>query len=123
MINKLTGKDDVFYLKRLLDNLFNDVVSSYEALLFIEDDTKFQISQGFLILANQHYVEASRFYYDNEVVQREEYENFFSCYLNFKSEISTVLTRRDENNTWVRGSYNNLIKSMDNLTFSIKNLQ
>lgn len=114
-------KFDVFYIRELLQTAYSDARDAYGAISNYEDDMKYHISLNYLNLSFQSYLAAKTFYYSHEEIQHFEFDDFFNRYEHFKDQLKQVITKKDQNTSWLYSAYEDLKQSMTELNQFIDN--
>jgi hypothetical protein len=113
-------KYHVPYFKDMLDYAYSDALNSYDVLMNYDGDLKYQMSLSYFNMSFQSYLEAKRVRHLHELYHYE-IEPFFTAYDDFKFQLKQVITEKDNNTSWLYGTYNRLIDSKKNLDEFINN--
>lgn len=116
-------KIDVFYLQGLLQQTYINANDSYETLRTYEGNTKYQIAVNFLSMSYQSYLVASQFYHSNTDIQREEFDNYFLAYEDFKFEMNRVIVQKDPNTLLMIRLLDQIHSSIVEVNKLIENIQ
>lgn len=108
MLEKVERIYKLGQFQELMKYSYMDAEESYEVLGNHEDDLKYQLSLGYLNLSFVSYLQLKDMYARNIDLQHYEIEPFFSSYDNYIFELKKVITKKDNNTSWLYSAYSNL---------------
>lgn len=111
-------KQKAYYLKSVTDAVYSDAAEAIRCITDLKE--RYSISLGFLNLSYQGYLEAKRFYFENDELGSDEFENFFRSYDLLKLQLSEVIKKEDKNTSWLSESFDNLVERQAALNESFK---
>ncbi|PFY57635.1 hypothetical protein [Bacillus pseudomycoides] len=111
-------KYKAFELQRLIQKTYSDISTACDIVIYQDNNSKYLVSLGFLNKSYMTYLEAKRFYRENVAVQRMEFENFFKAYDNLEHELKEVISKEEQNTSWLHsriGEFQQEIKNVNEL--------
>lgn len=93
---------DLQLLKELMEETLTPSIAAYDVLIDseYEGDSAYQLSLGFLSIANQSYIEAKNIYNEKEL-EAIEIDPFFKTFKDYKFELTQYISERDNNPSWL----------------------
>ncbi|RKD20973.1 hypothetical protein BEP19_14915 [Ammoniphilus oxalaticus] len=98
-------------LKELMEETRSFVKASYNVLVdgVYEGDVSFQLSLGFLQIANQSYLTAKNLCFE-QGLETFEIQLFFESFNNYRFELKEYVVKRDDNPSWLSSRYDQFIE-------------
>ncbi|OUB17547.1 hypothetical protein BK708_21700 [Bacillus thuringiensis serovar yunnanensis] len=119
-------KYKVFELQRFIQKTYFDIKTACDVVIYQESNSKYLISLGFLNKSYITYIEAKRFYRENEELKSVEFDNFFNGYANVEKELKGVISKEDKNTSWLNsriGQFQQEIENVNDLIKVLKNVR
>ncbi|HDR6330758.1 TPA: hypothetical protein QCU67_004553, partial [Bacillus thuringiensis] len=91
--------------------------------IYQENTSKYLISLGFLNKSYMTYIEAKRFYRENEELVSVEFDNFFDMYDKLENELKQVISTEDKNPSSLHNRFDQFQQKVENINDLIKVLQ
>ncbi|MHA2890618.1 hypothetical protein [Bacillus cereus] len=117
-------KYKVFELQSLIQKTYSDIKTACDVVIYQKTNSKYLISLGFLNKSYTTYIEGKRFYRENEGLESVEFDNFFKAYDNVEHELKEVISKEDNNTSWLNsriGQIQQEIKNVNDLIKVLKN--
>ena len=89
-------KFKIFELHCLVQKTYSDIKIACDIAIYQENTSKYLISLGFLNKSYMTYIEAKRFYRENEELVSVEFDNFFDMYDKLENELKQVISTEDK---------------------------
>ncbi|MFD6511391.1 hypothetical protein, partial [Bacillus sp. NPDC060175] len=102
MHNELKFK--IIELQSFIQKTYSDIKTACDIAIYQENTSKYLISLGFLNKSYMTYIEAKRFYRENEELVSVEFDNFFDAYDKLEHELKQVISREDKNPSLLHSS-------------------
>ncbi len=102
---------DIQLLKELMEETISPVMASYDVLIEgrYTEETSYQLSLGFLSIANQSYLQA-KVLCNEKGLERSEIYPFFDSFKNYKFELKEYIAKKDDNSSWLSSRQDQFIK-------------
>ncbi|PEE30724.1 hypothetical protein, partial [Bacillus toyonensis] len=91
--------------------------------IYQENTSKYLISLGFLNKSYMTYIEAKRFYRENDELVSVEFDNFFDAYDKLEHELKQVIAREDKNPSLLHSKFDQFQQKIENINDLIKVLE
>lgn len=98
---------NVTHLQEVMRMVYSFSNDAYECLDNFEDDYKYVVSQNYLNMAQNCFLEIVRIKYEKEL-EHYEIESFFQAYDHYSFQLRQVITERDRNTSWLSGAHDSL---------------
>ena len=102
---------------------YGDIMRSIIIAIYQENTSKYLISLGFLNKSYMTYIEAKRFYRENEELVSVEFDNFFDMYDKLENELKQVISTEDKNPSLLHSRLDQFQQKVENINDLIKVLQ
>ncbi|OPD54918.1 hypothetical protein GE376_12960 [Bacillus cereus] len=116
-------KFKIFELHYLVQKTYSDIKMACDIAIYQENTSKYLISLGFLNKSYMTYIEAKRFYRENEELVSVEFDNFFDMYDKLENELKQVISTEDKNPSWLHSRLDQFQQKVENINDLIKVLQ
>ena len=111
------GKERIEFVEklRLLRSYFEDTrspaLSAYDVLVEgkYQEDSAYQVSLGFLSIANQSYLFAKAIYNEN-ALWNDEIDKFFTTFEDYRFELKEYISDKDNNSSWLSSRKESFVK-------------
>ncbi|MFE6138541.1 hypothetical protein [Bacillus sp. NPDC057893] len=121
MHNELKFK--IIELQSFIQKTYSDIKTACDIAIYQENTSKYLISLGFLNKSYMTYIEAKRFYRENEELVSVEFDNFFDAYDKLEHELKQVISREDKNPSLLHSSLDQFQQKIENINDLIKVLE
>ncbi|MBS9806840.1 hypothetical protein J4052_28470 [Bacillus toyonensis] len=121
MNNELKYK--IYELQQLIQKTYSDIKTACDIAIYQENNSKYLISLGFLNKSYITYLEAKRFYRENEELVSVEFDNFFDVYDKLEHELKQVISREDKNPSLLHSRLSQFQQKVENINDLIKVMQ
>lgn len=93
---------NIALLQDLMGETLDAALSSYEVLTngYYENEESYQLSLGYLTLANQSYL-AAKVLCTEKGLEASEINPFFDSFKEYKREINEYIVTQDDNSSWL----------------------
>ncbi|MCC3689446.1 hypothetical protein LLR47_30455 [Bacillus cereus] len=112
-----------FDLLCLVQKIYFIIKIAFKILIYQENTSKYLISLGFLNKSYMTYIEAKRFYRENEELVSVEFDNFFDMYDKLENELKQVISTEDKNPSLLHSRLDQFQQKVENINDLIKVLQ
>ncbi|HFK1716893.1 TPA: hypothetical protein ACGXP1_004606 [Bacillus cereus] len=116
-------KYNIYELQQFIQKTCSDIKTACDIAIYQENISKYLISLGFLNKSYIAYIEAKRFYRENEELASVEFDNFFDAYDKLEHELKQVISREDKNPSLLHSRLNQFQQKVENINDLIKVLQ
>ncbi|PFU78406.1 hypothetical protein COK91_26915 [Bacillus cereus] len=116
-------KYNIYELQQFIQKTYSDIITACDIAIYQENISKYLISLGFLNKSYITYIEAKRFYRENEELASVEFDNFFDAYDKLEHELKQVISREDKNPSLLHSRLNQFQQKVENINDLIKVLQ
>ncbi|WP_342719525.1 hypothetical protein AAG068_12640 [Bacillus paramycoides] len=116
-------KIKIFELHCFVQKTYYDIKIACDIAIYQENTSKYLISLGFLNKSYMNYLEAKRFYRENEELISVEFDNFFHTYDKLEQELKLVISTEDKNPLLLHSSFDQFQQKVENINDLIKVLQ
>ncbi|MGE6618943.1 hypothetical protein [Bacillus mycoides] len=116
-------KFKIFELQCFIQKTHSDIKTACDIAIYQENTSKYLISLGFLNKSYMTYIQAKRFYRENEELVSVEFDNFFDAYDKLEHELKQVISREDKNPTLLQNRLDQFQQKIENINDLIKVLQ
>ncbi|MGA5674820.1 hypothetical protein COJ37_25340 [Bacillus cereus] len=116
-------KYNIYELQQFIQKTYSDIKTACDIAIYQENISKYLISLGFLNKSYITYIEAKRFYRENEELASVEFDNFFDAYDKLEHELKQVISREDKNPSLLHSRLNQFQQKVENINDLIKVLQ
>ncbi len=116
-------KFKIFELHCLVQKTYSDIKIACDIAIYQEKTSKYLISLGFLNKSYMTYIEAKRFYRENEELVSVEFDNFFDMYDKLENELKQVISTKDKNPSLLHSRLDRFQQKVENINDLIKVLQ
>ncbi|MGH0417264.1 hypothetical protein [Bacillus cereus] len=116
-------KYNIYELQQFIQKTYSDIKTACDIAIYQENISKYLISLGFLNKSYITYIEAKRFYRENEELASVELDNFFDAYDKLEHELKQVISREDKNPSLLHSRLNQFQQKVENINDLIKVLQ
>ncbi|KZD36394.1 hypothetical protein B4083_3143 [Bacillus cereus] len=121
MHNELKFK--IIELQSFIQKIYSDIKTACDIAIYQENTSKYLISLGFLNKSYMTYIEAKRFYRENEELVSIEFDNFFDAYDKLEHELKQVISREDKNPSLLHSRLDQFQQKIENINDLIKVLE
>ncbi|MDA2450920.1 hypothetical protein ORM30_14605 [Bacillus cereus] len=121
MNNELKYK--IYELQQFIQKTYFDIKTACDIAIYQENNSKYLISLGFLNKSYITYLEAKRFYRENEELTSVEFDNFFDVYDKLEHELKQVISREDKNPSLLHSRLSQFQQKVENINDLIKVMQ
>ncbi|MCU5463070.1 hypothetical protein OCA96_26025, partial [Bacillus cereus] len=90
-------KFKIFELHCFVQKTYSDIKIACDIAIYQENTSKYVISLGFLNKSYMTYIEAKRYYRENEELVSVEFDNFFDTYDKLEQDLKLVISTEDKN--------------------------
>lgn len=93
---------DIQYLKELMEETLTPSMAAYDVLVDgkYDGDSAYQLSLGFLSVANQSYLAAKNLCNEKEL-ETSEIHPFFETFKDYKLDLKQYISEKDDNPSWL----------------------
>ncbi|KIQ76953.1 hypothetical protein RW25_30020 [Bacillus sp. L_1B0_8] len=116
-------KYNIYELQQLIQKTYSDIKTACDIAIYQENTSKYLISLGFLNKSYITYLEAKRFYRENEELASVEFDNFFDAYDKLEHELKQVISREDINPSLLHSRLSQSQQKVENINDLIKVMQ
>ncbi|EOO25528.1 hypothetical protein ICM_04859 [Bacillus cereus BAG1X2-3] len=116
-------KYNIYELQQLIQKTYSDIKTACDIAIYQENTSKYLISLGFLNKSYITYLEAKRFYRENEELASVEFDNFFDAYDKLEHELKQVILREDINPSLLHSRLSQFQQKVENINDLIKVMQ
>jgi hypothetical protein len=116
-------KFKIFELHSSVQKTYSDIKTACDIAIYQENTSKYLISLGFLNKSYMTYIEAKRFYRENEELVSVEFDNFFDMYDKLENELKQVISTEDKNPSLLHSRLDQFQQKVENINDLIKVLQ
>ncbi|MES9706754.1 hypothetical protein ABWK26_28750 [Bacillus toyonensis] len=116
-------KYKIYELQQFIQKTYSDVKTACDIAIYQENTSKYQISLGFLNKSYMTYIEAKRFYRENEELVSVEFDNFFDAYDHLEQELKQVISKEDKNPSLLHTRLDQFQQKIENVNDLIKVLE
>ncbi|MCM3223010.1 hypothetical protein M3644_24975 [Bacillus cereus] len=116
-------KYNIYELQQLIQKTYSDIKAACDIAIYQENNSKYLISLGFLNKSYITYLEAKRFYRENEELTSVEFDNFFDVYDKLEHELKQVISREDKNPSLLHSRLSQFQQKFENINDLIKVMQ
>ncbi|MGE1217751.1 hypothetical protein [Bacillus toyonensis] len=116
-------KYKIYELQQFIQKTYSDVKTACDIAIYQENTSKYQISLGFLNKSYMTYIEAKRFYRENEELVSVEFDNFFDAYDHLEQELKQVISKEDKNPSLLHTRLDKFQQKIKNVNDLIKVLE
>ncbi|NKW97277.1 hypothetical protein [Bacillus toyonensis] len=116
-------KYKIYELQQFIQKTYSDVKIACDIAIYQENTSKYQISLGFLNKSYMTYIEAKRFYRENEELVSVEFDNFFDAYDHLEQELKQVISKEDKNPSLLHTRLDKFQQKIENVNDLIKVLE
>ncbi|HDR4453684.1 hypothetical protein [Bacillus sp. FSL K6-1338] len=116
-------KYNIYELQQFIQKTYSDIKTACDIAIYQENNSKYLISLGFLNKSYITYLEAKRFYRENEELASVEFDNFFDVYDKFEHELKQVISREDKNPSLLHSRLSQFQQKVENINDLIKVMQ
>ncbi|HDR7429969.1 hypothetical protein V7457_23425 [Bacillus toyonensis] len=116
-------KYKIYELQQFIQKTYSDVKTACDIAIYQENTSKYQISLGFLNKSYMTYIEAKRFYRENEELVSVEFDNFFDAYDHLEQELKQVISKEDKNPSLLHTRLDKFQQKIENVNDLIKVLE
>ncbi|MDR2994831.1 hypothetical protein COK05_09190 [Bacillus cereus] len=116
-------KYNIYELQQLIQKTYSDIKTACDIAIYQESNSKYLISLGFLNKSYITYLEAKRFYRENEELASVEFDNFFDVYDKLEHELKQVISREDKNPSLLHSRLSQFQQKVENINDLIKVMQ
>lgn len=113
----------IFELHCFVQKTYSDMKISCDIAIYQENTSKYLISLGFLNKSYITYIEAKRFYRENEELVSVEFDNFFDTYDKLEQELKKVISTEDKNPSLLHSRFDQFQQKVENINDLIKVMQ
>ncbi|MED1903098.1 hypothetical protein P4V05_23595 [Bacillus thuringiensis] len=116
-------KYNIYELQQFIQKTYSDIKTACDIAIHQENNSKYLISLGFLNKSYITYLEAKRFYRENEELASVEFDNFFDVYDKLEHELKQVISREDKNPSLLHSRLSQFQQKVENINDLIKVMQ
>ncbi|EEM92611.1 hypothetical protein CON48_13350 [Bacillus thuringiensis] len=116
-------KYNIYELQQFIQKTYSDIKTACDIAIYQENNSKYLISLGFLNKSYITYLEAKRFYRENEELASVEFDNFFDVYDKLEHELKQVISREDKNPSLLHSRLSQFQQKVENINDLIKVMQ
>ncbi|MED3181216.1 hypothetical protein [Bacillus thuringiensis] len=116
-------KYNIYELQQFIQKTYSDIKTACDIAIYQENNSKYLISLGFLNKSYITYLEAKRFYRENEELASVEFDNFFDVYDKLEYELKRVISREDKNPSLLHSRLSQFQQKVENINDLIKVIQ
>ncbi|HDX9613013.1 TPA: hypothetical protein ROY01_004122 [Bacillus toyonensis] len=116
-------KYKIYELQHFIQKTYSDIKTACDIAIYQENTSKYQISLGFLNKSYMTYIEAKRFYRENEELVSVEFDNFFDAYDHLEQELKQVISKEDKNPSLLHTRLDKFQQKIENVNDLIKVLE
>ncbi|MGG1328948.1 hypothetical protein ABE222_19725 [Bacillus tropicus] len=116
-------KFKIFELHCFVQKTYSDMKIACDIAIYQENTSKYLISLGFLNKSYITYIEAKRFYRENEELVSVEFDNFFDTYDKLEQELKKVISTEDKNPSLLHSRFDQFQQKVENINDLIKVMQ
>ncbi|HDR4908982.1 hypothetical protein [Bacillus sp. SH8-8] len=116
-------KYNIYELQQFIQKNYSDIKTACDIAIYQENNSKYLISLGFLNKSYITYLEAKRFYRENEELASVEFDNFFDAYDKLEHELKQVISREDKNPSLLHSRLSQFQQKVENINDLIKVIQ
>ncbi|QWU45258.1 MULTISPECIES: hypothetical protein [Bacillus] len=116
-------KFKIIELQSFIQKTYSDIKTACDIAIYQENTSKYLISLGFLNQSYMTYIEAKRFYRENEELVSVEFDNFFDAYDKLEHELKQVISREDKNPSLLHSRLDQFQQKIENINDLIKVLE
>ncbi|MDO8159738.1 hypothetical protein FKQ51_20760 [Bacillus toyonensis] len=116
-------KYKIYELQQFIQRTYSDIKTACDIAIYQENTSKYLISLGFLNKSYMTYIEAKRFYRENEELVSVEFDNFFDAYEHLEQELKQVISKEDKNPSLLHTRLDEFQQKIENVNDLIKVLE
>ncbi|MGH0519928.1 hypothetical protein [Bacillus toyonensis] len=116
-------KYKIYELQKFIQKTYSDIKTACDIAIYQENTSKYLISLGFLNKSYMTYIEAKRFYRENEELVSVEFDNFFDAYDHLDQELKQVISKEDKNPSLLHTKLDQFQQKIENVNDIIKVLE
>ncbi|HDR7380694.1 TPA: hypothetical protein QCX22_006006 [Bacillus toyonensis] len=116
-------KFKILELQCFIQKTYSDIKTACDIAIYQENTSKYLISLGFLNKSYMTYIEAKRFYRENDELVSVEFDNFFDAYDKLEHELKQVISREDKNLSLLHSKFDQFQQKIENINDLIKVLE
>ncbi|MGX5475505.1 hypothetical protein [Bacillus toyonensis] len=116
-------KYKIYELQQFIQRTYSDIKTACDIAIYQENTSKYLISLGFLNKSYMTYIEAKRFYRENEELVSVEFDNFFDAYEHLEQELKQVISKEDKNPSLLHTRLDKFQQKIENVNDLIKVLE
>ncbi|HDR3908685.1 TPA: hypothetical protein QCO66_005453 [Bacillus toyonensis] len=116
-------KYKIYELQQFIQRTYSDIKTACDIAIYQENTSKYLISLGFLNKSYMTYIEAKRFYRENEELVSVEFDNFFDAYDHLDQELKQVISKEDKNPSLLHTKLDQFQQKIENVNDIIKVLE
>ncbi|PEI84424.1 hypothetical protein [Bacillus toyonensis] len=116
-------KYKIYELQQFIQKTYSDIKTACDIAIYQENTSKYLISLGFLNKSYITYIEAKRFYRENEELVSVEFDNFFDAYDHLDQELKQVISKEDKNPSLLHTRLDKFQQKIENVNDLIKVLE
>ncbi|EOP29579.1 MULTISPECIES: hypothetical protein [Bacillus] len=116
-------KYKIYELQKFIQKTYSDIKTACDIAIYQENTSKYLISLGFLNKSYMTYIEAKRFYRENEELVSVEFDNFFDAYEHLEQELKQVISKEDKNPSLLHTRLDKFQQKIENVNDLIKVLE
>jgi hypothetical protein len=116
-------KYKIYELQQFIQKTYSDIKTACDIAIYQENTSKYLISLGFLNKSYMTYIEAKRFYRENEELVSVEFDNFFDAYDHLDQELKQVISKEDKNPSLLHTRLDKFQQKIENVNDLIKVLE
>ncbi|HFJ9437541.1 MULTISPECIES: hypothetical protein [Bacillus] len=102
---------------------YSDIKIACDIAIYQENTSKYLISLGFLNKSYMTYLEAKRYYRENEELISVEFDNFFHTYDRLEQELKLVISTENKNPSLLHSRFDQFQQKVENINDLIKVMQ
>ncbi|MGF9767241.1 hypothetical protein [Bacillus albus] len=116
-------KFKIFELHFFVQKTYSDIKIACDIAIYQENTAKYLISLGFLNKSYMTYLEAKRYYRENEELVSVEFDNFFHTYDKLEQELKLVISTENKNPSLLHSRFDQFQQKVENINDLIKVMQ
>ncbi|MBH0356862.1 hypothetical protein U9R71_27830 [Bacillus toyonensis] len=116
-------KYKIYELQKFIQKTYFDIKTACDIAIYQENTSKYLISLGFLNKSYMTYIEAKRFYRENEELVSVEFDNFFDAYDHLDQELKQFISKEDKNPSLLHTRLDKFQQKIENVNDLIKVLE
>lgn len=109
--NKVSEREDfiysLYFLQDMVEETYQDAIEAYEVLKNYEDTTRHSLSLSYLMMANQSYIQSRKLCHEKKL-EHYNIDGFLEAFRHYKNELKSVITKKDNNLSWLYSSESQL---------------